>query len=103
MKNLKWMVGLGTLVLMLGCNKSPESSGSSSGDQTSGSGAGQQRAAPSSSYGADNTGRNERDRGTSTVTPGDQGGNEADREMRRRIRRALVGSDQVSADAKNIK
>lgn len=52
---------------------------------------------------ADNTGLNERDRSGATLTPGDQGGSDADREMTRKIRRAITSNDQLSADAKNIK
>lgn len=44
-----------------------------------------------------------RDRSDATLTPGDQGGSEADREITRRIRRALSSNDQLSTDAKNIK
>jgi osmotically-inducible protein OsmY len=52
---------------------------------------------------ADNTGRNQRDRSGDTLTAGDQSNNETDRDLTRRIRRALTTNDQFSADAKNIK
>ena len=52
---------------------------------------------------ADNTGRNVRDRDDATLTPEDQGASEADREMTRKIRRALTSNDQFSTTAKNIK
>ena len=52
---------------------------------------------------ADNTGKNERDRGGATVTPGDQGGSEADREVTQQIRKAVVANDQLSMTAKNVK
>ena len=52
---------------------------------------------------ADNSGRNVRDRSDATLTPGDQGKGESDREITRNIRRALTTNDQFSTVAKNIK
>ena len=52
---------------------------------------------------ADNTGRNERDRGGTTLTPGDQSSNEADVELTRRIREAVVADDSLSTNAHNVK
>jgi hypothetical protein len=52
---------------------------------------------------ADNTARNVRDRSGDTLTPGDQGGSDADRDITRRIRRAIMQNEQLSADAKNVK
>jgi hypothetical protein len=52
---------------------------------------------------ADNTGLNVRDRGDNTLTPGDQGTSESDREITRNIRRAITKNDQLSTTAKNIK
>ena len=52
---------------------------------------------------ADNTGRNVRDHGDATLTSGDQGNSDADREITRQIRRALSTNDQFSVTAKNIK
>jgi hyperosmotically inducible protein len=52
---------------------------------------------------ADNTGKNERDRGGSTATPGDQGGSEADRRVTQQIRKAVVDDSKLSAAAKNVK
>lgn len=51
----------------------------------------------------DNTGKNVRDREGDTLTPGDQGTTEADREITRQIRRAITANDQLSTTAKNIK
>jgi osmotically-inducible protein OsmY len=51
----------------------------------------------------DNAAVNVRDRSGETLTPGDQGGTEADREITRQIRRALTANDQLSTVAKNIK
>ena len=51
----------------------------------------------------DNTGKNVRDRSDTTLTPGDQGNSESDREITRNIRRALTKSDTLSTTAKNVK
>jgi osmotically-inducible protein OsmY len=52
---------------------------------------------------ADNSGKNVRDRAGDTLTPGDQGGSDSDRDVTRRIRRAITSNDQLSMTAKNIK
>ena len=52
---------------------------------------------------ADNTGRNERDAEGTTLTPGDQSSNEADVELTRRIREAVVADDSLSTNAHNVK
>jgi hyperosmotically inducible protein len=59
--------------------------------------------APSAQTQPDNTGRNVRDRGGATLTPGDQSENEADRTLTQQIRRAVVTDDSLSTTAKNIK
>jgi osmotically-inducible protein OsmY len=51
----------------------------------------------------DNTGRNVRDRGGATLTPGDQSESEADRTVTQQIRRAVVADDSLSTIAKNVK
>jgi hyperosmotically inducible periplasmic protein len=51
----------------------------------------------------DNTGRNVRDRGGDTLTPGDQSESQADRALTQEIRRAVVGDKSLSTNAKNIK
>jgi hyperosmotically inducible periplasmic protein len=51
----------------------------------------------------DNTGRNVRDRGGETRTPGDQSENEADRTITQNIRKALTADDSLSTNAKNVK
>jgi hyperosmotically inducible periplasmic protein len=51
----------------------------------------------------DNTGRNVRDRGGVTLTPGDQSESEADRTLTQEIRKAVVADDSLSTLAKNIK
>jgi len=52
---------------------------------------------------ADNTGRNVRDRNDASLTSGDQGNSDSDREITRKIRRSLTSNDQLSTVAKNIK
>jgi len=52
---------------------------------------------------ADNTKKNERDQGTSALTPGDQGESEADRTITQKIRQGVVKDDSLSMTAKNIK
>jgi len=51
----------------------------------------------------DNTGRNVRDRGGATLTPGDQAENKADLTLTQRIRKAIVADKALSTTAKNIK
>lgn len=50
----------------------------------------------------DNTARNVRDR-ESTITPGDQGENENDREISQQIRKTIVDDNSLSSNAKNVK
>jgi len=45
---------------------------------------------------ADNTERNVRDRGDKTLTPMDQGGSAADRDVTAAIRKAIVDNDELS-------
>lgn len=52
---------------------------------------------------ADNTDRNERDRDSNTLTPGDQAENERDRTITQRIRQSVVDQDKLSTNAKNVK
>ncbi len=51
----------------------------------------------------DNTGRNVRDRGGDTLTPGDQSESQADRTLTQEIRQAVVADKSLSTTAKNIK
>jgi osmotically-inducible protein OsmY len=51
----------------------------------------------------DNTGRNERDRGGETKTPGDQAENEADRTITQNVRQAITSDDALSTSAQNVK
>jgi hyperosmotically inducible protein len=51
----------------------------------------------------DNTGRNVRDRGGATLTPGDQSENKVDRDLTQRIRKAIMADKSLSTTAKNVK
>jgi hyperosmotically inducible protein len=62
-----------------------------------------QTPAPPAQTAPDNTGRNVRDRGGATLTPGDQSENEMDRTLTQRIRQAVVADDALSMTAKNVK
>ncbi len=62
-----------------------------------------QAQAPPAQTAPDNTGRNVRDRGGTTLTPGDQSETEADRTLTQRIRQAVVADDALSTTAKNVK
>ena len=46
---------------------------------------------------------NKRDKSGDTLTSGDQGNSEADRELARKIRREITKNNQLSTTAKNIK
>jgi len=52
---------------------------------------------------ADNTGRNVRDRDDNTLTPTDQGGSAADRDVTAAVRKAIVDNDALSTNAQNVK
>ena len=52
---------------------------------------------------ADNTEKNVRDRDERTLTPMDQGGSAADRELTAAIRKAIVDDDALSTNAHNVK
>jgi osmotically-inducible protein OsmY len=86
---------LGLAALLAGCGER-QGAGGTGTDQTSGS-------TDQSAKKADDTGVNKRDRSGDTLTPGDQGNNDSDRELARNVRRAIVKNDQLSTTAKNIK
>lgn len=52
---------------------------------------------------ADNSARNERDRSDSTLTPLDQGGSEADRDVTQLVRQRILDEDGFSVNAQNVK
>ncbi len=59
--------------------------------------------APPAQTAPDNTGRNVRDRGGATLTPGDQAESTADLTLTQRIRKALMADKSLSTTAKNVK
>ena len=59
--------------------------------------------APPAQTAPDNTGRNVRDRGGATLTPGDQSESQADRTLTQQIRKAVKADKSLSTMAKNIK
>jgi len=66
-------------------------------------GAADKTAATPSQTAPDNTGRNVRDRGGDTVTPGDQSNNKADLNVTQQIRKAIMADKSLSTNAKNVK
>ena len=60
-------------------------------------------AATPSQTAPDNTGRNVRDRGGDTVTPGDQSNNKADLNLTQQIRKAIMADKSLLTNAKNVK
>ena len=52
---------------------------------------------------ADNTEKNERDDKAGALTPGDQGESEADRTITQKVRQGVVGHDDLSTNATNVK
>lgn len=55
------------------------------------------------SLAADNTGKNARDRDDSALTPGDQGGSEADRNITQEVRQGVMKAEGLSTTAQNVK
>jgi hyperosmotically inducible protein len=107
MKSSYYLLSLAIIAITAGCNQSSDSGKGASGDNQSYVSDSSRASAPSDTTSrtnrADNTGVNTRDRSDETLTPGDQGGNSSDREVTRRIRKALTSDQQLSTDAKNIK
>ena len=60
-------------------------------------------AATPSQTAPDNTGRNVRDRGGDTVTPGDQSNDKGDLHLTQQIRKAVIADKSLSTNAKNVK
>jgi osmotically-inducible protein OsmY len=58
---------------------------------------------PAPAAAPDNTRVNSRDRSGDTLTPGDQGGSEADRKLTQQIRQAVMKDNTLSFGAKNVK
>jgi hyperosmotically inducible periplasmic protein len=73
------------------------------GGHTGTAGAADKTAATPSQTAPDNTGRNVRDRGGDTVTPGDQSNNKADLNLTQQLRKAIMADKSLSTNAKNVK
>jgi osmotically-inducible protein OsmY len=73
------------------------------GGYTGTAGAADKTAATPAQMAPDNTGRNVRDRGGDTVTPGDQSNNKADLHLTQQIRKAVMADKSLSMNAKNVK
>jgi hyperosmotically inducible periplasmic protein len=58
---------------------------------------------PRSSFEADNTGRNVRERDTTELTPKDQSNNEFDLQITKDVRQKLMADSDLSMNAKNVK
>lgn len=58
---------------------------------------------PPSGQDNDNTGKNVRDRDSTTKTPLDQSETEADRTITQKIRQAIMSDSNLSTNAKNVK
>lgn len=58
---------------------------------------------PATNAAADNTDKNERDRSGAALTPGDQGGSEADRTVTQQVRQGVMAEDALSITGKNVK
>ena len=59
--------------------------------------------ASAAEHDADNTGKNVRDRDDQSLTPTDQGGSQADRDVTAKVRKAVVEDDSLSTNAHNVK
>src|SRR4030095_7572754 len=66
-------------------------------------GAADKTAATPSQTAPDNTGRNVRDRGGDTVTPGEQSNTKADLNLTKQICKAIMADKSLSTNAKNVK
>src|SRR5438105_2982101 len=107
MKIISYVCSLGAVAFVLGCNRASDNgSGASTDNQSISSGTSSSvdtRSTTAKTAQPDNTGTNVRDRDNNTLTPGDQGQNQADVDLTRRIRRAVTSNGQLSTDAKNVK
>ena len=81
-----------TALASVGCNRNSDTEATAS-----------PQAANEPGVAANNTAKNERDRSGDTLTPGDQSESEADRTITQQIRKDVVGTDEISVAAKNVK
>ena len=91
-------------IWLAGCNQNTDRNTASGTDQRpADTAAGRSSSQDQKPRDVDNTGINQRDRNEEALTPGDQGASPEDREMTRKIRRAITQNDQLSTTARNIK
>lgn len=111
MKKSLVMAGIAASIIATGCTPSSTEQGATDQGTSASSGQGssssqaasQESASGTSEKQPDNTGINKRDRDNQGLTSGDQGNNETDREITRKIRRAITQNEQLSTTAKNVK
>jgi hyperosmotically inducible periplasmic protein len=100
MKFLTSLILIAALAFLNACERHTNTGGS--GNEPSQS-SGQGKSTDISTVSPNNTGKNERDRSDSTLTPSNQSGSNPDLEITRSIRRAVTSNDKLSVDAKNVK
>jgi len=82
------LIGLGLALGLIGCDRTDDKSTDTS---------------KAANAPADNTKKNERDRNSDTLTPGDQGGSSGDLAITQKVRQGVVKDGDLSMTAKNIK
>lgn len=100
MKTLIWVGAVLMCAMLAGCD---QNKGGKADDSREAKGAGSSRRDYTTTNAPDNSRVNQRDRSDKTLTPLNQGNNEADLETTRRIRKALNDNPALSTTAKNIK
>src|SRR5512133_1597458 len=104
MRGINILGVIAAAALLSACQRNDSgSAGAGADNQNQSSGRAASSDATNAQYDANNSGRNERDRSGNTLTPGDQGGSQADRDITQKVRRAITSNDQLSTDAKNVK
>lgn len=105
LKQINVLAWLAAATLLTACSQQSDNAtgGSETGDQSQTSGHARSSLNSNSNYDANNTGLNTRDRSGTTLTPEDQVGSGADRELARLVRRAITANEQLSTSAKNVK
>lgn len=100
--NRKSILALALTVACISCERSDHPTAQNT-DQVDHNVRNQTEARDRTSYDADNTRLNVRDRDKKSLTSGDQGENEADLTVTQNIRKALMRDSSLSTNAKNIK
>jgi hyperosmotically inducible protein len=88
---MKRSIFIALAIAAVGCDRSERARPEATGEQP---------AAPSA---VENTKTNERDRNAAALTPGDQGGSEADRTITQHVRQGVVSHNGFSMKAMNVK